>query len=451
MRNPPQDSLRGPDGAAGGDGAHEYTFARPITADAAAPGDSYEIPPLARNHAFRILWIGQSLAMLCEAMASVSVILFVLHSTGSVVQMGAVSATASISHLLALVLGGGLADRHRLRLMIFCDIVRALLYGSLVAVVATHQPIVPIIYVVMALTSATSTWFNVAFQTAVKDMVRPSDLLAANARMQGVGGLVSAIGPVLGGIVCGVIGHAGAFGLMTASFFLSGVSLLLIRRRPSSFRESPAPAGFAMSSLPRGFRYIVRDPLLRVTVPLTWLLVVITAGGQELVIYQLKHGLGFTDVAVGVTLGGSCVGIVIAALVTPRLHRRFGLVLTALVTLALEGASLVAVSWVVHLVSCIAVGMGFLFGERVRMIVVGSAEQERVPHETLGSVVAAKWLFSGLVAPLAVGFGAGAAGRWGAPTVLGVSGWIMIVLAAVLLVCWLLRRRSGERAQIPWS
>src|SRR5437899_1343352 len=107
MRNPPQDILRESNAAVGGDTAH----------------DANEIPPLARNTAFRILWIGQSLAMLCEAMASVTVILVVLRATGSVVHMGAVSATGSISHLLALVLGGGLADRHRLRLMIFCDIV----------------------------------------------------------------------------------------------------------------------------------------------------------------------------------------------------------------------------------------------------------------------------------------------------------------------------------------
>ncbi len=335
MQTSAQDTLRESDAAAGSD-------------------DAEAIPPLARNHAFRrILWIGR-LAMLCEAMASVTVVLAVLRATGSVVHMGAVSATGSATHLLALVLGGGLADRHRLRLMIFCDITRAVVFGILVAVVATHRPIVGIIYVVSVVSSATSTWFNVAFVTAVKDMVQSSNLLKANARMQGVGGLMSAIGPVLGGTVCEVIGHAGAFALMTAAFVVSGASLLLIRRRRLSPSESSAGTGFDMRSLPRGFRYIARDPLLRLTVPLTGLVVALSAGGVELVIYQLKHGLGFSDATIGITLGGSCIGIVIAALASPRLHQRYGLVRTALIALTLEGACLVAVSGgVVQLVSCI--------------------------------------------------------------------------------------------------
>ncbi len=63
----------------------------------------------------------------------------------------------------------------------------------------------------------------------------------------------------------------------------------------------------------------------------------------------------------------------------------------------------------------------------------------------MGSVTAAKWLLFGLVTPLAVAASTGAAGRWGAPAVLGVSGWLMIGIAGVVLVYGLLRWRSVAR------
>jgi hypothetical protein len=135
--------------------------------------------------------------------------------------------------------------------------------------------------------------------------------------------------------------------------------------------------------------------------------------------------------------------VVLAAFLTPAIRRRWGLAVTALTALCIQGICMAAIVGAAGLHICIIGGIAFCFGDRLRMIVVGSAEQERVRSSSLGRVVAAKTLLLGVVAPIAVSACTAAAARWGVEPVLFCSGVAAIAVGVSGLIYRALKRPAA--------
>src|SRR5690348_15189439 len=87
--------------------------------------------PLRLNRAFLLFWAGQTVSYAGSAMAAIALPLLVLQTTGSVVQMGLVTAIFAGGSLLAGVVSGLLVDRFDRRgFMIVCDAASAVFYGA---------------------------------------------------------------------------------------------------------------------------------------------------------------------------------------------------------------------------------------------------------------------------------------------------------------------------------
>lgn len=96
-----------------------------------------DVPPLSRNRDFRLLWLGSVVSVLGSRASAVAYPLLVLGLTGSAADAGLVGFTATVPYPLLLP-AGALVDRwNRRRLMIGCDIGRALALGSIVAATAS--------------------------------------------------------------------------------------------------------------------------------------------------------------------------------------------------------------------------------------------------------------------------------------------------------------------------
>lgn len=70
-----------------------------------------EYKSLYHNRSFLIFWIGQSLSVVGDAFATVALSLLVLQATGSVIQMGLVTATFTVSSVMSSLLSGIIVDR----------------------------------------------------------------------------------------------------------------------------------------------------------------------------------------------------------------------------------------------------------------------------------------------------------------------------------------------------
>ncbi len=101
---------------------------------------------MTQNRSFLIYWSGQTISAMGDAFAFVAVPLLVLEATGSVAKMGLVSALGVAAQVLASVVAGPLVDAvDRRRLMIACDLGRALIYTLVPVVWAVHGPSLPLL------------------------------------------------------------------------------------------------------------------------------------------------------------------------------------------------------------------------------------------------------------------------------------------------------------------
>lgn len=84
-----------------------------------------------RNRDFNVFWLGQALSVLGGSISLLALPLLVYDATGSVVQMGLITVVTGVTSIVTGVFAGHVVDRtDRRRLMITCDLVRALLLGA---------------------------------------------------------------------------------------------------------------------------------------------------------------------------------------------------------------------------------------------------------------------------------------------------------------------------------
>lgn len=111
--------------------------------------------------------------------------LLVLDVTGSVTQMGYVTAGACAGQIAMSLVPGVILDRaHRRSLMIASDVGRMLLYASLPLVWWLGAPTLWLIYVVAVLAAALGNLFLVGYVAGIANIVPRDQLARANSRLQ---------------------------------------------------------------------------------------------------------------------------------------------------------------------------------------------------------------------------------------------------------------------------
>ena len=137
-----------------------------------------------RNREFNVFWAGQSLSALGDSFALLALPLLVFEATGSVVQMGLVTGTFGIGQVISGLVSGVIVDRvDRRRLMILCDVLRLVLYGSIPLVWLLIGPQLWLIYVVVGFGAMLGMTFSIAYMTALANLVDRDQLSDANARV----------------------------------------------------------------------------------------------------------------------------------------------------------------------------------------------------------------------------------------------------------------------------
>jgi MFS family permease len=386
-----------------------------------------------RNRDFNIFWAGQALSVLGDAFAIIALPLLVLQATGSVVQMGLVTGVFGVGQLIAGLFAGALVDRmDRRKLMIACDVTRALLFAAIPLAWWLAGPQLWLIYVVTLFGSALGMLFQVAYITAVANLAERDQITDANGRLQATFALAFVLGPMLAGQISGVFGPAASIGIDAVSFVISAFSLTLIRlRRASVAHDEPVRRGLGLDGIVTGIRFLLRQPTLRAITLLFFVFALLAAGGNDLFVYYLKHDLGQGDGAVGTVFGVASLGAIVGAVVAPWLRRRLGFGAGFIGGMALSGLALLAFGLTPTIVLVAPLAMIFTFADTIKGINSMSLRQEITPDHLLGRVTAAFWTLVMVPGPFGAAFATALGARIGAPAVLALMGGLAIVLALV--------------------
>jgi MFS family permease len=402
--------------------------------------------PLWRNRDFTLLWTSQVASTIGTRVTSVAYPLLVLALTGSPTRAGVVAFAQTLPYLLLYLPGGAWVDRWpRRRLMVLCELGRAVALGSIAVVVVAgglDAITLPQIAAVAFVEGSLFVLFDLAEGSALPQLVPAGQVPAAVAYNQGRIQAADLVGQPLGGALFSVAPGL-PFAVDAASYLLSGGAIAAIRSRLQGER---APVTTRLrEQVAEGLRFVWRDRFLRDSVALVGG-INLGFNALTLVLIVRATGLGATPAQVGLMFGMYGAGGILGALVAARAHRaipgRVLLVGISWLWAGLAAAYVLAPSWLeLGLLSAVASVFGPIFN------VVGAAAMYRVtPEGLLGRVRSASKLIAWGTIPLAGLLGGVLAEYLGTTAALLCVAALLAAVAALTTVSPGLRTLTGRPA-----
>jgi len=274
---------------------------------------------------FRLLWTGETVSQLGNAMAVMAMpLLAVVTLHASTFAVSALAAAAWLPWLLIGLPAGTWADQvHARRLMVACDLAAAILYASLPAAARLGVLTVPQALAVALLAGAANVIFTTAYQVFLPALVGPADLMEGNAKLQASLSACAIAGPGLAGLVAGAAGASAALAANAVSFLVSAVCLLSIRRA-GLHQPQRNPRRPIRVTIAEGVRYVAGDSALRLLTIWAAAVNLFLAGFSALAVVYLVRSAGLTPATAGLLLAAGGIGGVLGALATRCLAERYG-------------------------------------------------------------------------------------------------------------------------------
>jgi MFS family permease len=143
------------------------------------------------------------------------------------------AAGLAVGAVVAVPLGPWVEFRRKRPVMIAMDLIRFAALMSVPAAFALGWLSLAQLLIVSVIVSAANIAFRSAGGACLKALVRPEDLVVANARFESTTWTATALGPPLGGAAIGLFGPVTTVVADAVSYLLSG------RSRPRSWTRSP--------------------------------------------------------------------------------------------------------------------------------------------------------------------------------------------------------------------
>jgi predicted MFS family arabinose efflux permease len=280
-----------------------------------------------------LLWSGQVVSTLGSTASSIVFPLLILALTNSPAAAGVASALRAAPYLIFSLPVGALIDRwDRKRVMIICDLGRAIAVLSVPVALWLDALTIWQIYLVAFVEGSLFVFFNIAEVAALPRVVATAQLPQAAAQNEAAFGAVHIVGPSIGTFLYQALGKSAPFLADAISYLVSVVSLLLIK---TEFRLAKAAASTPLRvDIVEGLRWLWHQPLIRYMAFLTGGLNLVNAA-IPLVVIVLAKEMGARDVEIGLIFSIGGIGGIIGSLIGGRIQKRFsfGQVIIALIWL----------------------------------------------------------------------------------------------------------------------
>jgi predicted MFS family arabinose efflux permease len=246
----------------------------------------------------------------------------VLHASPA--QVSALSAVGpAVGALIALPLGPWVEFRRKRPIMIAMDLARFAVMMTIPVAYALGRLSFVQLLAVSAVIASARIAFNAASGACIRALVKPDDLLVANARFESTTWSSIAVGPPLGGAAISLFGPVSTVLADAVSYLLSALGITAIRgmeERPRRTGESRVRAGELLD----GWRHILTQPGLRALYLNNLLVSGLIMATEPLLAVLLLRQLRFPPWQYGLAFAAPCAGGFIGSRLARRAVARHG-------------------------------------------------------------------------------------------------------------------------------
>ncbi|WP_326586862.1 MFS transporter [Streptomyces sp. NBC_01294] len=394
---------------------------------------------------FRKLWIGETTSGLGTAVGNVALALVaVVTLEASPFMVGLLTASAWVPWLFLGLLAGAWVDRWpRLKVMLVCDLLLLLLFGSVPVAGWLGLLTMAQLVVVALLAGAVKVFLSTANGAVLPVLVAKQDLLEANVKLRSGDAAAEIAGPGLAGLLSQAFGAVSGLLADAVTYLVAAICVGTIRAE-----EKPPPVSERrgiLREIGEGVRFLARDPYLRTLASFAAVGNLGLNGIQAVQTIFLIRSVGVTPGGVGAVFAVVSIGGLAGAALAGRIARRFGtargLLLCELVgapfilLLPMAGDRLpLAVSTVAWSVAVCGVVAG--------NVIAGSFYQAYCPPAMIGRIRASASTVNFSAIPVGALLGGWMGEVLGARTTLWIMASVLLSAGAVLLASPLRGLRS---------
>jgi MFS family permease len=336
--------------------------------------------PIRDAPAFRRLLAARTVSHVGDGIALIALVLMVQDERRTGTAVGALLLATSLPRFLGPI-AGAIVDRVEQRtLMVACDIGQAAIFGT----IAWFDPPFPVLLALVALAAACDTLFAPAGRSALPALVRPEQLMRANALIGMSLNIQVAAGPVLGGLLVTWLGVRGALAANALSFVLSALFLVGLPplRAPSAGGEARGFLAVGMD----GLRFARRNRVVRTLIVALFVGVAFAGLDDVALVFLVRETLDGSALAYGLVTGAYGVGMLLGSLGLSWKGTAAAAGTVFLLGWVASGIGAV-LTGIAPLIALVAVGQAVAgVGNAVEVVAMDTLVQRSVPREMLGRV-----------------------------------------------------------------
>ncbi|MCU1372877.1 MAG: hypothetical protein JWO68_163, partial [Actinomycetia bacterium] len=277
--------------------------------------------------------LGSQVTMLAIPLIAITVV------KASTFEVGLLSAVEFAPFIIVGLPAGVWVDRLPKRpLLIVADTGRLVALATIPLAYELDGVTMAQLYIVAFVVGVLTVVFDVAYQSYLPVLVERDQLVDGNAKLAVSESASTVVGPSVAGGLIDLIGAPLAVIADAASFGVSAVALLLVRRRePVVVRPAPEHRSGMRAEIAEGLGYVLRHRLLRPIACSTATSNLFSSMTAAVVTIYMVRSLDMSPGLIGVTLGLGNVGFVLGALLSGRISTRLGVGPTIVWSMALCG------------------------------------------------------------------------------------------------------------------
>jgi len=272
---------------------------------------------------------GKLVSLLGTYIYSFAISLYILKATGSGTSFAFSILIGTLPRVLFSPIAGSLSDRiNKKKMVVTLDFLSGTVMLALLSLSLLFGLQISFLYIATFLLAAISTFFNTCFSAAIPRLVSDKNLVKINSYNRAIESGSSILGPVLAGIVFGLVSMNLFLLINGISFLLSAISELFINFELNQSQQEHKSAG-KMSikaiylDIKEVFIFIKGNKILSLVMPFSMICnFIITACIAVVLPFQINNVLGMSSTQYGAVEGAFSVGMLVAALVVGKLPEK---------------------------------------------------------------------------------------------------------------------------------